>query len=118
DPDCDRERRRLATAIPGSARRPAFRPQPQGAAAVGPPDDVGSRRPASIVGMKIGIGLPTTIPGTPGRLLVDWARRAEELGFSSLATIDRIVYPCYEPLTVLAAAGAATQRIGLFTNIL
>jgi probable F420-dependent oxidoreductase len=68
--------------------------------------------------MDIGIGLPNTIPGTPGRLLVDWARRAEERGFSSLATIDRVAYPSYESLVALAAAGAVTERIGLMTNIL
>jgi alkanesulfonate monooxygenase SsuD/methylene tetrahydromethanopterin reductase-like flavin-dependent oxidoreductase (luciferase family) len=68
--------------------------------------------------MDIGIGLPNTIPGTPGRLLVDWARRAEDRGFSSLATIDRVAYPSYESLVALAAAGAVTERIGLTTNIL
>lgn len=68
--------------------------------------------------MKIGIGLPNPIRGTPGRLLVDWARRAEERGFSSLATIDRIAFPSYESLIALSAAGAATDRIGLITNVL
>jgi alkanesulfonate monooxygenase SsuD/methylene tetrahydromethanopterin reductase-like flavin-dependent oxidoreductase (luciferase family) len=68
--------------------------------------------------MKIGIGLPSTIPGTPGRLLVDWARRAEERGFTSLATLDRIAYPSYESLTTLSAAAAVTARIELLTNIL
>lgn len=68
--------------------------------------------------MKIGTGLPNTIPGTPGRLLIEWARRAEERGFTTLATIDRIAYPSYESLVALAAAGAATERIGLMTNIL
>jgi alkanesulfonate monooxygenase SsuD/methylene tetrahydromethanopterin reductase-like flavin-dependent oxidoreductase (luciferase family) len=68
--------------------------------------------------MKIGIGLPNPIRGTPGRLLVDWARRAEERGFSSLATIDRIAFPSYESLIALAAAGAVTERIGLITNVL
>ena len=68
--------------------------------------------------MKIGIGLPSTIPGTPGRLLVDWARRAEERGFTSLATIDRLAYPSYESLTALSAAAAVTERIELLTNIL
>jgi alkanesulfonate monooxygenase SsuD/methylene tetrahydromethanopterin reductase-like flavin-dependent oxidoreductase (luciferase family) len=68
--------------------------------------------------MRIGIGLPNTIPGTPGRLLVDWARRAEEHGFSTLATIDRVAYPSYESLIALSAAGAATQQVGLMTNIL
>ena len=68
--------------------------------------------------MKIGIGLPSTIPGTPGLLIMDWARRAEERGFSSLAIIDRIVFPSYDSLIALTAAGAVTQRIGLLTNIL
>jgi alkanesulfonate monooxygenase SsuD/methylene tetrahydromethanopterin reductase-like flavin-dependent oxidoreductase (luciferase family) len=68
--------------------------------------------------MRIGIGLPNTIPGTPGRMLVDWARRAEELGFSSLATIGRVAYPSYDTIATLAAAGAVTERIGLVSNIL
>ena len=53
--------------------------------------------------MDIGIGLPNPVPGTPGRALVDWARRAEERGFAGLATIDRIAYPSYESLIALAA---------------
>ena len=43
--------------------------------------------------MEVGIGLPTTIPDTEGRTLVEWARRAEEAGFSTLGTIGRLVYP-------------------------
>jgi alkanesulfonate monooxygenase SsuD/methylene tetrahydromethanopterin reductase-like flavin-dependent oxidoreductase (luciferase family) len=68
--------------------------------------------------MRIGIGLPNPVLDVPGRLVVDWARRAEERGFSSLATIDRIAYPSYDSLTVLIAAAAVTERIGLLTNIL
>jgi alkanesulfonate monooxygenase SsuD/methylene tetrahydromethanopterin reductase-like flavin-dependent oxidoreductase (luciferase family) len=68
--------------------------------------------------MKIGIGLPNPVPGVDGRLLAEWSRRAEEAGFSSLATIDRVAYPSYESMTVLAAAAGATERIGLMTNIL
>jgi len=49
---------------------------------------------------------------------VRWAGRAEERGFSTLATIDRIAYPSYESLVALAASGAITERIGLLTNIL
>src|SRR5437764_213570 len=60
--------------------------------------------------MKIGIGLPNPVPGVGGPLLVEWARRAEEAGFSSLATIDRVAYPSYESMTVLAAAAGATER--------
>jgi alkanesulfonate monooxygenase SsuD/methylene tetrahydromethanopterin reductase-like flavin-dependent oxidoreductase (luciferase family) len=68
--------------------------------------------------MQIGIGLPNVVPGTPGRLLLDWARRADELEFTTLATIDRIAYPSYESLIALAGAGAVTERIELLTNIL
>jgi alkanesulfonate monooxygenase SsuD/methylene tetrahydromethanopterin reductase-like flavin-dependent oxidoreductase (luciferase family) len=68
--------------------------------------------------MKIGIGLPNPVPGTPGTLLVDWARRAEHRGFSGLATIDRVVYPSYDSLATLAAAAGATTRIELTTNVL
>jgi alkanesulfonate monooxygenase SsuD/methylene tetrahydromethanopterin reductase-like flavin-dependent oxidoreductase (luciferase family) len=68
--------------------------------------------------MQISIGLPSTTLDVPGRMLVDWARRAEERGFTSLATIDRLVYPSYDSLTALTAAAAVTDRIGLLTNIL
>jgi alkanesulfonate monooxygenase SsuD/methylene tetrahydromethanopterin reductase-like flavin-dependent oxidoreductase (luciferase family) len=68
--------------------------------------------------MQIGIGLPNPIPGTQGRTLVEWARRAEARGFSTLATIDRIAYPNYDSLISLAAAAAVTERIGLLTNVL
>ncbi|MFG2249905.1 LLM class flavin-dependent oxidoreductase [Spirillospora sp. NPDC048823] len=68
--------------------------------------------------MDIGIGLPTMIPGTPGSALLGWARRAEDLGFSSLGTLDRLMYDGYEPLTTLAAAAGATSRIRLATTIL
>jgi alkanesulfonate monooxygenase SsuD/methylene tetrahydromethanopterin reductase-like flavin-dependent oxidoreductase (luciferase family) len=68
--------------------------------------------------MKIGIGLPTTIPGATPQQLVEWARRAEAAGFSTLGTIDRIVYPNYEPLVALSAAAAVTDRIGLTTSTL
>ena len=68
--------------------------------------------------MDVGIGLPNAIPGTSGARLVEWARRAEARGFSSLGTVDRIVYENYEPLTALAAAAAVTERIGLCTSVL
>jgi alkanesulfonate monooxygenase SsuD/methylene tetrahydromethanopterin reductase-like flavin-dependent oxidoreductase (luciferase family) len=70
------------------------------------------------VTVELGIGLPNPIPGTPGRLLVEWARRAEDGGFATLATIDRVAYPSLESLVSLAAAAAVTERIGLLTNIL
>src|SRR5213592_465091 len=68
--------------------------------------------------MEIGIGLPATVPGVGRDDLLAWARRAEERGFSSLGTIDRLVYPNFEPLVALAAAAAVTERVRLTTDIL
>jgi alkanesulfonate monooxygenase SsuD/methylene tetrahydromethanopterin reductase-like flavin-dependent oxidoreductase (luciferase family) len=68
--------------------------------------------------MEVGIGLPNAVAGVDRAGIVDWARRAEEAGFSSLGTIDRIVYPNYESLIALAAAAAVTERIRLVTDIL
>ena len=68
--------------------------------------------------MDIGMGLPATIPGTSGSLVLDWARRADSGPFSSLGIIDRLVYPNHEPLVTLAAAAAVTERVRLTTTIL
>jgi alkanesulfonate monooxygenase SsuD/methylene tetrahydromethanopterin reductase-like flavin-dependent oxidoreductase (luciferase family) len=68
--------------------------------------------------MRVGIGLPNTVPGTEGGDMREWALRAEAAGFSTLGTIDRIVYGNHEPLTALSYAAAVTERIGLLTSIL
>src|SRR3954462_1338453 len=68
--------------------------------------------------MDIGIGLPSTIPGIPGRLVPEWAAAAERAGFSTLGTIDRVVYANFETVPTLAAAAAVTERIRLTTSIL
>jgi len=68
--------------------------------------------------MDVGIGLPNAVPGTTGEQLVEWARRADARGFSTLGTIDRLTYGNYEPLVALAAAAAVTERIGLATSVL
>jgi alkanesulfonate monooxygenase SsuD/methylene tetrahydromethanopterin reductase-like flavin-dependent oxidoreductase (luciferase family) len=67
--------------------------------------------------MDIGIGLPNTVEDVEGSTLVAWARRAEERGFSSLATIGRLVWPGYDEFIALAAAAAVTERIGLLTDV-
>jgi alkanesulfonate monooxygenase SsuD/methylene tetrahydromethanopterin reductase-like flavin-dependent oxidoreductase (luciferase family) len=58
------------------------------------------------------------VPGVTRERFLEWARRADTAGFSSLGVIDRIVYPNYESLIALAAAAAVTERIGLMTDIL
>jgi alkanesulfonate monooxygenase SsuD/methylene tetrahydromethanopterin reductase-like flavin-dependent oxidoreductase (luciferase family) len=68
--------------------------------------------------MQIGIGLPNMIPGTPAPTILEWARRADAGEFSTLATLDRLVYPNYEALMTLAAAAAVTTRVRLMTTVL
>ncbi len=67
--------------------------------------------------MDIGIGLPNTVPGTEGRRLIDWAKNAEEAGFSTLGTIGRIVYQNSEEVVSRSAAAAVTSRIRLTTSV-
>jgi alkanesulfonate monooxygenase SsuD/methylene tetrahydromethanopterin reductase-like flavin-dependent oxidoreductase (luciferase family) len=68
--------------------------------------------------MEIGIGLPNAIPGTDGPALLEFARRADQAGFSSLGTVDRLVYLNHEPLVALGAAAAVTERIRIATTVL
>jgi alkanesulfonate monooxygenase SsuD/methylene tetrahydromethanopterin reductase-like flavin-dependent oxidoreductase (luciferase family) len=68
--------------------------------------------------MDIGIGIPNTVLEAPGEGFTEWARRAEDRGFATLASIGRIVYPGHDELLAFAAASGVTERIGLLTNIL
>jgi alkanesulfonate monooxygenase SsuD/methylene tetrahydromethanopterin reductase-like flavin-dependent oxidoreductase (luciferase family) len=67
--------------------------------------------------VKVGIGLPSTVPGCDGDLLVEWARRADAGPFDALGVLDRIVYDSLDPFTALAAAAAVTTRVRLATMI-
>jgi alkanesulfonate monooxygenase SsuD/methylene tetrahydromethanopterin reductase-like flavin-dependent oxidoreductase (luciferase family) len=68
--------------------------------------------------MNVGIGLPATIPNTPPELIVEWAKRADIAGFSSLGIIDRLVYPNFEPMMTLAAVSSVTRQVRLMTTVL
>lgn len=68
--------------------------------------------------MNIGIGIPNAIPNTPGSVWTQWARRAEERGFSSLSTIGRTVFDCHEELIALTACAAVTEKIRLATTVM
>ena len=69
--------------------------------------------------MKLGIGLPNTLaPEVDRRLLLDWARLADEAGFHVLGTIDKPNFDSWDPLISVAAAAAVTERIGVATTIL
>jgi alkanesulfonate monooxygenase SsuD/methylene tetrahydromethanopterin reductase-like flavin-dependent oxidoreductase (luciferase family) len=67
--------------------------------------------------VNVGVGLPTTVPGATGELLLEWARRADDGPFSSVGVLDRVVYDSYEPFAALAGAAAVTSRVRLATMI-
>jgi len=67
--------------------------------------------------MRVGVALPSAIPGAGPDLVLEWARRADAGPFSSVAVLDRVNYDSYEPLTTLAAAAVATSRVRLVTAI-
>jgi alkanesulfonate monooxygenase SsuD/methylene tetrahydromethanopterin reductase-like flavin-dependent oxidoreductase (luciferase family) len=67
--------------------------------------------------MQVGVGLPSTVPGTKGQLVIEWACRADEGPFSSLGVLDRLAYDSYEPLITLATAASVTRRVKLATTI-
>ena len=67
--------------------------------------------------MRVGIGLPNSVPGTDARLLLEWARRAEASSFASIGVVDRMRYDSHEPMALLAAVAAATKRIDLVTMV-
>jgi alkanesulfonate monooxygenase SsuD/methylene tetrahydromethanopterin reductase-like flavin-dependent oxidoreductase (luciferase family) len=68
--------------------------------------------------MKIGIGLPNHVAGVPGSMIAEWTRRAEQRGFESLTTIDRLIYPSLDSLVALAVAAGASTEMTLVTNVL
>jgi alkanesulfonate monooxygenase SsuD/methylene tetrahydromethanopterin reductase-like flavin-dependent oxidoreductase (luciferase family) len=68
--------------------------------------------------MLIGIGLPASIPGAKDSFVLEWATRADASAFSSLGTIDRLVYSNLEPMTTLAVVAGVTSRIRLMTTVL
>jgi alkanesulfonate monooxygenase SsuD/methylene tetrahydromethanopterin reductase-like flavin-dependent oxidoreductase (luciferase family) len=67
--------------------------------------------------MRVGVGLPSCVPGTPASAVLEWARAADAGPFSSLGVVDRLRYECFEPMTTLATAAAVTTRVGLVTMV-
>ena len=69
--------------------------------------------------MKLGIGLPNTMAfETDRKLMLDWARLADEAGFDVLGTIDKPNFDSWDPLATLAGVAAVTERARLATTIL
>lgn len=68
--------------------------------------------------MEIGVGLPTNLRGTNKPLVLEWARRAEQAGFSSLCMGERLTYAGYDWVLALTAAASVTSRIRLLANVI
>jgi alkanesulfonate monooxygenase SsuD/methylene tetrahydromethanopterin reductase-like flavin-dependent oxidoreductase (luciferase family) len=68
--------------------------------------------------MEIGVGLPSDLGDDDGPDILAWARRAEQLGFSSLAATDRLAGTTWDPIVALTAAAAVTTRCRLLTNVI
>jgi probable F420-dependent oxidoreductase len=66
----------------------------------------------------IGLAWVNPAPLTKPENVVHFATSCEAMGCHSMWTIDRVAYDNLEPLTVLAAAAGATQKIRLGTSVL
>jgi probable F420-dependent oxidoreductase len=67
---------------------------------------------------NIGLAFVNPAPLTKAEYVVNFAKKCEQMGIHSMWTIDRIAYDNLEPLTILAAAAGATQKIRLGTSVL
>ena len=64
--------------------------------------------------MKLGIGLPDTMAHeTDRRLMLYWARIADEAGFAVLGAIDKPNYDSWEPLAAIAGVAGSPSGSGL-----
>jgi probable F420-dependent oxidoreductase len=67
---------------------------------------------------NIGLCFVNPAPLTKPENVLTFAKKCEAMGLHSMWTIDRIAYDNLEPLTILAAAAGATQKIRIGTSVL
>ncbi len=67
--------------------------------------------------MKIGLSLPTMLPGVDREAVLGWSRRIEADGYDTIGFGERIAYHNLELFSVLAAAAAVTERVGIASTI-
>lgn len=67
---------------------------------------------------KIGLCFVNPAPQIQPGFVTAMARKCDDMGLNSLWSIDRIAYDNLEPLTLLAAAAAVTNKIRLGTSVL
>jgi probable F420-dependent oxidoreductase len=67
---------------------------------------------------KIGLAFVNPAPLTKPETVLNFAKKCETMGLHAIWTIDRIAYDNLEPLTLLAMATGATQKIRIGTSVL
>lgn len=67
--------------------------------------------------MKIGWSLPTMMSGVDRATMLEWCRRIEDDGYSTIGFGERIAYHNLELFSVLAAAAAVTERVRIMSSI-
>jgi alkanesulfonate monooxygenase SsuD/methylene tetrahydromethanopterin reductase-like flavin-dependent oxidoreductase (luciferase family) len=67
--------------------------------------------------MEISMTVPTMIGGLDRATVLEWFRRIDDGPYATLALGERIAYPNLELFTTLAAAAAATERVGLMATV-
>jgi alkanesulfonate monooxygenase SsuD/methylene tetrahydromethanopterin reductase-like flavin-dependent oxidoreductase (luciferase family) len=67
--------------------------------------------------MKIGLTLPTMVPGLDRDTILEWARRIDRGPFSTLAAGERITFPNQELMVTMSAAAAVTERVRLTLTV-
>lgn len=68
--------------------------------------------------MEIGVGLPTDVASDDRRGVLEWAMRADQLGFGTVAVTDRLAGKSWDPIVALSAVAAVTTRCRLLTNVI
>jgi alkanesulfonate monooxygenase SsuD/methylene tetrahydromethanopterin reductase-like flavin-dependent oxidoreductase (luciferase family) len=68
--------------------------------------------------IDVGIGIPSMFSDMGRELLLAWARRADDAGFSSLSTGERIAFDNHDVIVSLAMVAAVTERIRLMPTVL
>lgn len=67
--------------------------------------------------MRIGLALPAMLDGLDRRGVLDWARRIEADGYSTIGFGERISYRNLELFSVLSAAAAVTERVDIAASV-
>lgn len=67
--------------------------------------------------MRIGLTMPSMVPGLDRARILAWARRVDAGPFSTLACGERITFPNQELMVTMAAAAAVTERVRLALTV-